>query len=673
MALPQYFYRYLSRNKSLLRRGLKLAASAMALAVLAAIAAGCGFFGDKVESAPAPVSGSSIVASPDGKLLYVANGDTNTVSVVDAAERKVVKEIAVGKEPRELAVSKDGKTLYVTCRYAGSVEWVDVDEGRVIGTAKPGIEPFGIVASPDGGRLYVSNYRSGTVSVIDAATRKVLQQVKAGDNPRALALTADGGTLYVSDYLGARTIRFRTDTMEQLGISQLAASPDVKDQKKSQGIANTVEQLRLTPDGKSLWEAHLLTNTDTPIQFEEVIFPALSVVDVGSGAEDTKVRKELFKAMDVKDKFGKTTIVSNPTDIVFSPDGKKAYALMGGSEDLLVFDLNRGGRASQMIHHLPGDYPIGMVMSTDGRELYIHNSNSHDLTYVSLPASDEDGGRAQVDGKPLRLIASDRLNAQQRLGKTLFYSANSDDNPFAGNNWMSCASCHSDGEVDMLTLTTGKGPRNVPSNVLAFETGLFMWDGSRDDFTDYIHTVQGEMGGLSDVDPAEPMPADKQKLFDALEAYMRMPDAFPVPQSPYRTADGKLTAAAERGKALFEGKAQCITCHATDALTDSVKAVGKGGKLTTANTDYLHDVGTVSKTDTDYAGDARGNFTNKRVRGLYDTPTLRGIYATAPYLHDGSAATLEDVIKRAGDEHGHTSELSDMEVQDLVAYLKQIE
>jgi cytochrome c peroxidase len=200
-----------------------------------------------------------------------------------------------------------------------------------------------------------------------------------------------------------------------------------------------------------------------------------------------------------------------------------------------------------------------------------------------------------------------------------------------------------------------------------------MWDGSRDDFGDYIHTIQGEMGGMMDVDPSKPMPADKQKLFDAMEAYMRMPDAFPVPHSPYRTEDGKLTAEAEAGKALFEGKAQCITCHATDVLTDSVKAVNSQGKLTTDNTDFLHDVGTVSKTDTDYAGDARAAFTNKRTRGLYDTPTLRGVFATAPYLHDGSAATLKDVLERAGDKHGKVTGLSDKEVDELVAYLQQIE
>ncbi|MBW7453416.1 beta-propeller fold lactonase family protein, partial [Paenibacillus sepulcri] len=323
--------------------------------------------------------------SEDGRTIYVANGDTNTVSIVDARTRKLEKEIPVGKEPRELALSPDGETLYVTCRYANSVEWIDMDKGKVLGSLKTGIEPYGIVSSPDGSRLYVTNYRSGTISVVDAAKRTIIKQLPAGDNPRALALSGDGSKLHVAEYLSAKTHVFDTSSMAEQADIRLGASPDKKDRKKSQGTPNTVEQIRLSPDGKSAWEAHLLTNTDTPIQFEEVIFPSLSVLDLSANKENGKDRKELFDSIDVQDKFGKSTIVANPTDILFSPDGNKAYVLMGGSEDLLVFDLSRGGRASQIIRHLPGDFPIGMTMSPDGRILYVHNANSHDMTTIALP------------------------------------------------------------------------------------------------------------------------------------------------------------------------------------------------------------------------------------------------------------------------------------------------
>jgi YVTN family beta-propeller protein len=619
-----------------------------------------------------PVSGSSIVLGRDGSSLFIANGDADTVSIVNVKDRKLVKEIAVGKEPRELTASKDGKTLYVTCRYANSVEWIDTRSGKVVGMLKTGIEPYGIVASPDGKRLYVSNYRSSTISVIDAATKKSLQTIPVGEKPRALSLSADGLKLYVAHYLSGDISAIDTRDYAVTAGIKLSPSPDVKDRKKSQGAPNALEQIRITPDGKQAWVAHQLTNTDTKIQFEETVFPALSLVNLEMGKELPKERKELFDALDVKDKFGKTTIVSGPMDIAFSPDGQYAYELMGGSEDLVVYDLKRGGRAVQIVRRLPGDYPIGMAVSDNGTEMYVHNANSHDVVYVKLPSADGPA-QAKVDGKPLPVIGDDPLSPLVRKGKTAFYSANSDEFPLTGNNWMSCATCHADGEADGMTLLTAKGPRNVPSNVLAMETGLFLWDGSRDDFYDYIHTVQDEMGGFDGIDPGKPLPEETKQLMDEIAAYLKDASSFPVPQSPYRDADGSMTVEAEAGQKLFEGKAGCIACHAGDALTDSGEAKDKAGVLTTDNTDHLYDVGTSGALDADSKGDARAGFTNPRLKAYFDVPTLRGVWTTAPYLHDGSAAALEDVLKRAGNKHGNTEELTADEIKSIVAYLKQIQ
>ena len=70
---------------------------------------------------------------------------------------------------------------------------------------------------------------------------------------------------------------------------------------------------------------------------------------------------------------------------------------------------------------------------------------------------------------------------------------------------------------------------------------------------------------------------------------------------------------------------------------------------------------------------ASGKRLSDTLEGL-DTPTLKGIWATAPYLHDGSAATLMDVIGRnTGDRHGGTSRLTKEEKEDLVEYLLQID
>ncbi|MBA2873914.1 beta-propeller fold lactonase family protein [Thermaerobacillus caldiproteolyticus] len=619
-----------------------------------------------------PVHSDNIAMNQKGDTLYIANIDVNSVTILNAKTKKKEAEIPVGKEPRQLALSPDEQWLYVSCMHDDRVDVISLKEKKVVDHLKTGIEPFGLVTSQDGKTLYVANYRSGTLSVFDLAAGKEKKEISIGDRPRALALTADGKKLYVTEYLDAKISVIDTKTNRVIKEIALAPSPDQADRKKSQGIPNTLEQIVIAPDGKKAYVPHLLTNIDTPINFEETVFPAISVIDLEKDEELTDERKELFAEINVSDVKNETIIVSNPYDIAFQPDGSKAYAIMSGSEDLVVFDLQRGGNATQILRRIEGNNPRGIVISPDGKTLFVHNAMSHDLAMIQTGGKSPYAKVKAVKGT-IRLIAKDSLSPLVREGKTIFYSANSDEfaTNITGNNWMSCASCHSDGDINKLTLLTPKGPRNVPSNILATKTGLFMWDGSRDDFTDYIHTVQNEMGGMMNLDPGKPLPPKVQHMYDAILAYLNDPNSFPVPKSPYRNQDGSLTAKAKEGEKLFNGKGNCLSCHGGEYFTDSTKAVDAKGNLTTANTDYLHDIGTANPQDKSSKGDARAHFTNPRTPKQWDTPTLRGVWATAPYLHDGSAKTIEEAIERHQTKEVET--LTPGEIAAIAEYVRSIE
>ena len=121
-----------------------------------------------------------------------------------------------------------------------------------------------------------------------------------------------------------------------------------------------------------------------------------------------------------------------------------------------------------------------------------------------------------------------------------------------------------------------------------------------------------------------------------LDAFLKAEQ--PVP-SPY-LVDGELSAAAVRGQAVFNTR--CIGCHSGPYLTDQ----------------QLHDVGTGTAMDA----------------GPFDTPSLIEVWRTGPYLHDGRAAALNEVITKfnPGDEHGETSKLTAAEIADLVAFLMSL-
>lgn len=101
--------------------------------------------------------------------------------------------------------------------------------------------------------------------------------------------------------------------------------------------------------------------------------------------------------------------------------------------------------------------------------------------------------------------------------------------------------------------------------------------------------------------------------------------------------------AVERGRQLFHGRAKCATCHRRDALDD----------------DLRHDVGTR----------VPGDF-----QDLFDTPSLRGLSRTAPYLHHGQAPSIEEVFSKHNprQRHGAAHVLDADEFRDLIAFLKSL-
>jgi mono/diheme cytochrome c family protein len=129
---------------------------------------------------------------------------------------------------------------------------------------------------------------------------------------------------------------------------------------------------------------------------------------------------------------------------------------------------------------------------------------------------------------------------------------------------------------------------------------------------------------------------------DALAAYVASLSSFDL--SPYRQASGALSAAAAEGQLLF-ATMSCGSCHGGTAFTNSG-----------ANT--LSNIGTVKPSS--------GQRLGTSLTGI-DVPTLRDVWATAPYLHDGSAATLEAAVRA----HNNLS-ITDANLARLVAYLREI-
>jgi cytochrome c peroxidase len=126
-----------------------------------------------------------------------------------------------------------------------------------------------------------------------------------------------------------------------------------------------------------------------------------------------------------------------------------------------------------------------------------------------------------------------------------------------------------------------------------------------------------------------------EKDAKAIDAYLKSLEPVPSPH----LVDGHLSELARRGKKVFR-KARCARCHSGAHFTDMKQ----------------YDVGTGS---------------GRHADTKFDVPTLVELWRTAPYLYDGSASTIREVLveHNRGDEHGRTSELTQKELDALCEYL----
>jgi cytochrome c peroxidase len=187
------------------------------------------------------------------------------------------------------------------------------------------------------------------------------------------------------------------------------------------------------------------------------------------------------------------------------------------------------------------------------------------------------------------------------------------------------------------------------------------WSGNFDEVQDFENDIRSAFGGdgfMNDADfftgtRSEPLGDPKAGVsaeLDALAAYVNsLTDAG---RSPHREADGLVSAGAQAGQALFQAL-DCGSCHSGALFTDSSSGL-------------RHDVGTLK------------NSSGQRLGGILDgldTPTLLGLWSTAPYLHDGSASSLQEVLIDANPDglHSDIQSLSAAELDQLTEFLLQLE
>jgi cytochrome c peroxidase len=325
-----------------------------------------------------------------------------------------------------------------------------------------------------------------------------------------------------------------------------------------------------------------------------------------------------------------------PIAAAVQPGGRALWVVNRGTDNVAVVPMASTGSAApfgfgggQASAVAVGSGPTGIAFRRDGSLAYVHNAFDHSVVSI-------DPNALAPVGEPIA-IAGEVLPADVAAGRKLFFSA-TDPAVTDPTNSISCASCHLEGREDGHVWHFTDGSRQTPQLVgrMVQSTAPYHWNGTLPTLHDFMNrTIQERMGGLG-------LTAQQESSIEAFLA------AAPSPDNPFRGAE--LNPRQSRGQALF-ASARCGMCHEGAALTNNAFA----------------DVGTL------VTGGLLPDDASTLPNGL-NVPSLLGVGRSAPYLHDGSAATLEDRLRhnQAADQHGWTSTLSGEDIEDLVAFLKTL-
>lgn len=617
-----------------------------ALFVLVVLLAGLGLWICRTAAASAPpITGEAlnyaspveILFSPEGKLLYVLCQQSDEVRVLDGSSYAAVKSIAVGRVPRGFSLSQKGDRLFVANSWDDTVSVIDTKLLEVIATFPVGAEPSSVVEDREGKHLFVANRISNDVAVLNARTGEEEKRLVSGRGTSYIASSSDGKRLYVT-HVYPNPTQHRTAPESEITVIDVTRAM-VTERIPLPGIAHGFH-VAFSADGRLGVVAQMHPKNLVPLAHLEhggAFADTLTVfgADIGKPVEVPLDELERYAA--------------RPFGVAIAPDKSHIYVTCGGSEIVTVIDVQRllryarshpgsnaddlSASANYVVTRIAvGRDPRGIVFAHDGHSLLIANRLDDTISVIDT--------RTNRVASTIPMAGPKRVSVL-RHGEQTFYTAK-----YSFQGQIGCANCHIDSTFDGLTWNLepdGFGRSIVDNKMLegVKDTEPYKWTGTNPD-------IPTECGPRTEKYFWRSETYDNLTLAD-LAVYVR---SLPPRPNRWRLANGEFTPAQERGKAIFERAVdkfkkpipennRCSYCHSGPKGTNQ----------------KIFDVGTRKPTDN---------------TGLLKAPMLTNIALTAPYLHDGSARSLEEIwtLFNPDDKHGRTNDLTKDELNDLIEYLR---
>lgn len=566
----------------------------------------------RAEAAPStgPRMTRSIATTPDGAKAYVAHEADGSVSVIDAVTDTKLAELPLGPSARGIPH-----------------------------------RPVNVAVDPEGRHAFVANAASSRLSVIHVATDSVAAQLSVPTGCRAITFDFSGGAprVYVANEVRNAVLVFEESSpgsFSQLPMIPLQGSAPGPMAALPGGLLMVGHRATLdlevvdpaAPSGSTTVARTPLGRLpfDLVLTSSDVLVPTHIPSTGGTGLN--VVQRVSLSTFQVTANL----LTGQGTDYVDAAVAGPLAAVVGAGSGAAIVAEAATGALIARVDLVPGGpvgTPHGVAFVTPAggaaSKLYVvdrFRETARPVLIGSGPPFALGGEIALGHGGQPRVPLAGDLTPEED-GEWFFRSVAFFNGTATSPNPVTCATCHADGASDNVTRI-----RQVPPSFGMDDTRPYGWNGGGTDLLTIIQNTfntHGVIGG--------PLPPGADQLMLAFF------NAFEPPRSIYLRPDGSLTPTAQAGRTLFEGPAQCSSCH-----TGPVFIPQPPNPLT-----ITEGIGT---------GLAPAN-----------VPSLRGVWATAPYLHDGSALTLTDVFSNPADTHGQvTSSLTPSEIQQLIAYVRSL-
>lgn len=573
---------------------------------------------------PAYLTGSRIMAAGQGAL------------VIDADSGALVKTDQNGKNIGQVAIARDAGLLtydpatglaYVADRRNDRIAVVRTDTMAVASTIATPAEPYGVALTPDRKQLLVSTIADRALVAYDVATGRERWRTALGREPRGLAVSPDGSRALVAD--------LATGTVDQIDLREAHRADPIAlatpaSPRRCRRCGNDGDSFARGAFAVTFMGEHLAVvpfQRETPVQENDGAERAGSY---GGGAESPISHQMAFFRFGGEGEGGQgeggeggqieqttATIASHqPRAVAWDAAHDALYVASMGSDSVVqIKNASQASVALGATASLAGGEacgPDGLAVTASGTVLAWCSFTRSVARLEFTEDPHERSPTASVSPGPV-LIAS-AMTARQHEGLVIFHAASP---AVSQQGNLACATCHPDNRADGLSWRIENHELQTP--LLAGRvvgTHPYKWDGGDATLRDSLRSTMKRLGGFGLA----------RRETDALAAYL---EALPPVRTPTRDA-----MQVARGKKLFDSEG-CRSCHDGAAYTDQQRH-----KL----------MGTLRESD---------------------TPSLLGVAASAPYFHDGSAATLEALLRDRGAVHGmaDTARMSDPEIADLTAFL----